>query len=118
MTRRERIWRLGLALAYSALTVWAQAGDRHGHSAPQDVDVACDAGCRDPRPHYSGHPTPVVERDAGDCLACQSRANVLTTLPEAPALGDRNVETVVVAEPTEPTVLALGIPSSRGPPSA
>jgi len=97
------------------MTVWAQAGDRHGHGSP--VEVACDAACRDPSPHYSGHPTPKLERNAGDCLACQSRAHVAATQPETPALGEAVVEPVQVVEPVAPTLRVVGIPISRGPPT-
>lgn len=116
MTRWQRTWRLGLVLAYAALTVWAQAGHLHGHE--KAAETHCDAACNDPSPHYSGHPTPELERLGNDCPICQSRTSLLAPALESPALGGWIVEPAFVAEPSATPLRVAVVPPSRGRPSA
>ena len=117
MTRnaRNRRFRIGLVLAYAALTVWAQAGDHHGHEADK---AKCDAACLDPNPHYSGHPSPNLDRTPSDCPACQVRSNLHTTTEAGPTLGGQTAERAEVVEPISPTVQVVGLPCCRAPPRA
>jgi hypothetical protein len=113
---RSRRFRIGLVLAYAVLTVWAQAGDHHGHEAA--AKTQCDAACRDPRPHFSGHPSPNLDRIPSDCPACQLRHNVLAPTSATPALGGQIVDRVGLLDPTAPTVRVVGLPCCRAPPRA
>lgn len=115
-SERSRRFRIGLVLAYAVLTVWAQAGDHHGHEAT--AKSQCDAACRDPRPHYSGHPSPNLDRVSSDCPACQLRGNVHAPTATTPALGGQIVDRSAVIEPITPTVQVVGLPCCRAPPVA
>ena len=114
--RNERVCRLGLILAYTVMTVWAQAGDRHGHHAA--AETRCDDVCRDPSPHFSGHAAADLERTPSDCPACQLRSNLHVTTPTTPARGGGIVARLEIREPIEPTLRVVGIPSCRAPPTA
>ena len=115
-SERSRRFRIGLVLAYAVLTVWTQAGDHHGHEAA--AKTRCDEACRDPGPHYSGHPAPNLDRVPSDCPACQVRSNLHTAMSTAPALGGQLVERAAVVEPIAPTVQVVGLPCCRAPPRA
>jgi hypothetical protein len=113
---RGRRFRIGLVLAYAVLAVWAQAGDHHGHEAAARTE--CDAACRDPNPHYSGHPSANLDRLPSDCPACQLRSNLHAPTTATPALGGQIVDRADVIEPIAPTVQVVGLPCCRAPPRA
>jgi len=114
--RIERTRRFGLVLAYAVMTVWVQGGHRHGHEAASETQ--CDAGCRDPKPHYSGHPSPDLGHAPSDCPACQLRSNLHIASPTLPALGGEVVEAAPEVDADRPIMRAVPRPSSRAPPRA
>lgn len=117
MDRRARTSRFVLAFAYAALTVWAAAGDRHGHEAP--TEAQCSTNCLDPSPHLSGHSAPDLSHPPQDCPACQSRSSLHVEAPQTPALVQPiGSERLVWVEIDSPRIPARSVPSCRAPPSA
>ncbi len=110
--------RLGLLLAYAVMTVWVQAGHRHGHEADAATRTRCGTGCGDPKPHYSGHPSPDLGHEPSDCPACQLRSNLYVECPTIPALGGQIVGRLPRAETDRPPARTLLRASCRAPPLA
>ena len=120
MTRLGRTGRIGLLLAYAAITVWVQAGHVHGHRDASEAEsqAQCLSGCADPRPHYSGHPSVDLGRIASDCPACQLRSGLHVWTPTALAVDGTVVAAPARPGPIRPDAAPARLPTCRGPPLA
>ncbi len=72
MLQGKRAGRWLLVLTYALTTALIDAGHRHG---PDDATSAkCQAACRAPGAHLSGHSSPDLQRVHHDCPACHVRS--------------------------------------------
>lgn len=116
MSTRIRAGRFLLVLTYALTTVLVDGAHRH---APDGDDAAkCEATCRAPGPHLSGHSSPDLTQVHPDCPACHFRN--ATYAPEgaiatriAPLVGHVHALVSIGVAGEAPL-----IPSVRGPPRA